>query len=107
MDQESQEPVQLLEVRSGIEARWRAHGMKASVPRNRFEKRFRLTIFFSCHLIKIMAAAVKWVTSSRTVWKHLFPIQNGALSSVCCKSTHSSLPDDYKLELSLTSDGGQ
>ncbi|CAO2585656.1 28S ribosomal protein L42, mitochondrial [Lemmus lemmus] len=54
-----------------------------------------------------MAAVVKWVTSSRTIWKHLFPIQNGALSSVCRKSTHSSLPDDYncKVELALTSDG--
>ncbi|XP_041514794.1 28S ribosomal protein L42, mitochondrial-like [Microtus oregoni] len=54
-----------------------------------------------------MAAVVKWVTSSRTVWKHLFPIQNGALASVCRKSTYSSLPDDYncKVELALTSDG--
>ncbi|XP_057614077.1 39S ribosomal protein L42, mitochondrial [Chionomys nivalis] len=54
-----------------------------------------------------MATTVKWVTSIRTVWKHLFPTQNGALSSVCRKSTYSSLPDDYncKVELALTSDG--
>ncbi|XP_051005209.1 39S ribosomal protein L42, mitochondrial-like [Acomys russatus] len=54
-----------------------------------------------------MAAAVKWVISNRTLWKHLFPIQNGALSSACCKSTYSSLPDDYncKVELALTADG--
>ncbi|XP_038171264.1 39S ribosomal protein L42, mitochondrial [Arvicola amphibius] len=54
-----------------------------------------------------MAAVVKWVTSSRTIWKHLLPIQNGALSSACRKSTYSPLPDDYncKVELALTSDG--
>ncbi|XP_076410771.1 large ribosomal subunit protein mL42 [Peromyscus maniculatus bairdii] len=54
-----------------------------------------------------MASAVRWVTSNRTVWKHLFPMRNGALSSVCCKSTYSSLPEDYncKVELALTSDG--
>ncbi|XP_059101661.1 large ribosomal subunit protein mL42 isoform X2 [Peromyscus eremicus] len=54
-----------------------------------------------------MASAVKWVTSNRTIWKHLFPMQNGALSSVCHKSTYSSLPEDYncKVELALTSDG--
>uniref|UniRef100_A0A8C2LG59 Large ribosomal subunit protein mL42 n=1 Tax=Cricetulus griseus TaxID=10029 RepID=A0A8C2LG59_CRIGR len=47
-----------------------------------------------------MATAVKWVTSNRSIWKHLFPIQNGALSS-------SSLPGDYNcnVELALTSDG--
>uniref|UniRef100_A0A8C0PM17 Large ribosomal subunit protein mL42 n=1 Tax=Canis lupus familiaris TaxID=9615 RepID=A0A8C0PM17_CANLF len=52
-------------------------------------------------------AAVKWAISNRTVWKHLFPIQNGALYCVCHKSTYSPLPDDYncKVELSLTSDG--
>ncbi|XP_051021344.1 28S ribosomal protein L42, mitochondrial-like [Acomys russatus] len=51
-----------------------------------------------------MVATVKWVTSNRTVWKHLFPIQNGTSSSACCKSTYSSLPDDYncKVELPLT-----
>lgn len=34
-------------------------------------------------------------------------MQNGALSSVCRKSTYSSLPEDYncKVELALTSDG--
>ncbi|XP_036026110.1 39S ribosomal protein L42, mitochondrial [Onychomys torridus] len=54
-----------------------------------------------------MASAVKWVTSNRTIWKHLFPIQSGALSRVCHKSTYSSLPEDYncKVELALTSDG--
>uniref|UniRef100_A0A9L0RJN0 Large ribosomal subunit protein mL42 n=1 Tax=Equus caballus TaxID=9796 RepID=A0A9L0RJN0_HORSE len=52
-------------------------------------------------------AAVKWAISSRTVLKHLFPIQNGALYCVFHKSTYSSLPDDYncKVELALTSDG--
>ncbi|XP_057172254.1 39S ribosomal protein L42, mitochondrial isoform X1 [Ursus arctos] len=52
-------------------------------------------------------AAVKWAISIRTIWKHLFPIQNGALYCVCHKSTYSSLPDDYncKVELALTSDG--
>ncbi|XP_055483977.1 39S ribosomal protein L42, mitochondrial [Psammomys obesus] len=54
-----------------------------------------------------MAAAVKWVITNRSVWKHLFPIQSGALSIACHKSTYSSLPDDYncKVELALTSDG--
>ncbi|XP_036034420.1 28S ribosomal protein L42, mitochondrial-like [Onychomys torridus] len=54
-----------------------------------------------------MKSAVKWMTSNRTIWKHLFPIQNGASSSVCHKSTYSSLPVDYncKVELALTSDG--
>uniref|UniRef100_A0A8C8U2E8 Large ribosomal subunit protein mL42 n=1 Tax=Peromyscus maniculatus bairdii TaxID=230844 RepID=A0A8C8U2E8_PERMB len=56
-----------------------------------------------------MASAVQWVTSNRTIWKHLFPVQNGALSSVCHKSTstYSSLPEDYncKVELALTADG--
>ncbi|XP_037672432.1 39S ribosomal protein L42, mitochondrial-like [Choloepus didactylus] len=52
-------------------------------------------------------AAVKWAMSSRTVLKHLFLIQNGALYHVCHKSTYSSLPDDYncKVELALTSNG--
>ncbi|KAM9073094.1 large ribosomal subunit protein mL42 isoform 4-T10 [Megaptera novaeangliae] len=52
-------------------------------------------------------AAVKWAISSRTILKHLFPIQNGALYCVCHKTTYSSLPDDYncKVELALTSDG--
>ncbi|XP_064446859.1 large ribosomal subunit protein mL42 isoform X4 [Mirounga angustirostris] len=52
-------------------------------------------------------AAVKWAISNRAIWKHLFPIQNGALYCVCHKSTYSSLPDDYncKVELALTSDG--
>ncbi|XP_049632292.1 39S ribosomal protein L42, mitochondrial-like [Suncus etruscus] len=53
-------------------------------------------------------AAVKWATSGRTLLRHLLPIQNGALYCVClCKSTFSSLPDDYncKAELALTSDG--
>uniref|UniRef100_A0AC11DEY2 Mitochondrial ribosomal protein L42 n=1 Tax=Ovis aries TaxID=9940 RepID=A0AC11DEY2_SHEEP len=51
-------------------------------------------------------AAVKWAISSRTILKHLFPIQNGALYCVGHKSTYSSLPDDYncKVELALTSD---
>ncbi|TEA29550.1 hypothetical protein DBR06_SOUSAS510120, partial [Sousa chinensis] len=42
--------------------------------------------------------------SNRTILKHLFLIQNGALYSVCYKSTYSSLPDDYKCkaELALT-----
>ncbi|XP_010627511.1 39S ribosomal protein L42, mitochondrial isoform X2 [Fukomys damarensis] len=54
-----------------------------------------------------MAVAVKWMIAKRTILKHLFPIQNGALSHICCKSTYSSLPDDYncKVELALTSDG--
>ncbi|KAM4883355.1 large ribosomal subunit protein mL42 [Thomomys bottae] len=54
-----------------------------------------------------MAAAVKWVISKRTVLKHLLPIQNGALSCLCHKSTYSPLSDDYncKVELALTSDG--
>ncbi|XP_035294980.1 28S ribosomal protein L42, mitochondrial-like [Cricetulus griseus] len=54
-----------------------------------------------------MATAVKWVTTNRIIWKPLFPVQIGALSSVCRKSTYSSLPDDYncKVELTLTSDG--
>ncbi|XP_021030688.1 39S ribosomal protein L42, mitochondrial [Mus caroli] len=54
-----------------------------------------------------MAAAVKWAISNRTIWKHLLPIQNGALSSACHKSTFSSLPDDYncKVDLALTADG--
>ncbi|XP_063119275.1 large ribosomal subunit protein mL42 isoform X2 [Rattus norvegicus] len=54
-----------------------------------------------------MAAAVKWAVSHRTIWRHLFPIQNGAISSARHKSTYSSLPDDYncKVELALTSDG--
>ncbi|XP_034377915.1 large ribosomal subunit protein mL42-like [Arvicanthis niloticus] len=53
-----------------------------------------------------MAAAVKWAISDRTIWKHVFPIQNGALSSACHKSTYSSDPDDYncKVDLALTSD---
>uniref|UniRef100_G1QB85 Large ribosomal subunit protein mL42 n=1 Tax=Myotis lucifugus TaxID=59463 RepID=G1QB85_MYOLU len=52
-------------------------------------------------------SAVKWAISNRTILKHFFPIQNGALYCVCHKSTHSSLPDDYncKVELALTSDG--
>uniref|UniRef100_G1QFS9 Large ribosomal subunit protein mL42 n=1 Tax=Myotis lucifugus TaxID=59463 RepID=G1QFS9_MYOLU len=52
-------------------------------------------------------SAVKWAISNRTILKHLFPIQNGALFCVCYKSTYSSLPDDYncKVELALTSDG--
>uniref|UniRef100_A0A8C0MZY6 Large ribosomal subunit protein mL42 n=1 Tax=Canis lupus familiaris TaxID=9615 RepID=A0A8C0MZY6_CANLF len=52
-------------------------------------------------------AAVKWAISNRTVWKHLFSIQNGALYCFCHKSTYSPLPDDYncKVELALTSDG--
>ncbi|CAD7675295.1 unnamed protein product [Nyctereutes procyonoides] len=56
-------------------------------------------------------AAVKWAISNRTVWKHLFPIQNGALYCFCHKSTYSGIPgwrsDDYncKVELALTSDG--
>uniref|UniRef100_A0A8D1RPQ0 Large ribosomal subunit protein mL42 n=1 Tax=Sus scrofa TaxID=9823 RepID=A0A8D1RPQ0_PIG len=52
-------------------------------------------------------AAVKWVISSRTILKHLFPIQNSTSYCVCHKSTYSSLPDDYncKVELALTSDG--
>ena len=51
--------------------------------------------------------AVKWVISNRTIWKHLFPIQNAALSSSCYKSIYSSPPDDYncKVELALTSNG--
>ncbi|XP_017723832.1 PREDICTED: 39S ribosomal protein L42, mitochondrial [Rhinopithecus bieti] len=40
-------------------------------------------------------AAVKWVMSKRTILKHLFPVQNGALYCVCHKSTYSPLPDDY------------
>uniref|UniRef100_A0A8C8UQT2 Large ribosomal subunit protein mL42 n=1 Tax=Peromyscus maniculatus bairdii TaxID=230844 RepID=A0A8C8UQT2_PERMB len=54
-----------------------------------------------------MAAAVKWGTSNRTIWKHFFPVQNGALSGVCHCSTYSSLLEDYncKVELALTSDG--
>lgn len=53
------------------------------------------------------AIAFKGVISKRILWKHLFPVQNGALSGVCHKSTFSSLPDDYncKVELALTSDG--
>ncbi|XP_003475936.2 large ribosomal subunit protein mL42 [Cavia porcellus] len=53
------------------------------------------------------AVAVKWAISKSALLKHLFPIQNGALPHVCCKSTYSSLPDDYncKVELALTSDG--
>ncbi|XP_036016108.1 39S ribosomal protein L42, mitochondrial-like [Mus musculus] len=53
-----------------------------------------------------MAVAVKWVISNRTIWKHLLPIQNGALSSACLESTYSSLPDDYncKVDLTLTAD---
>uniref|UniRef100_A0A8D2BCW3 Large ribosomal subunit protein mL42 n=1 Tax=Sciurus vulgaris TaxID=55149 RepID=A0A8D2BCW3_SCIVU len=53
------------------------------------------------------ATALKWVISKRIFLKHLFPVQNGALSGVCQKSTFSSLPDDYncKVELALTSDG--
>jgi large subunit ribosomal protein L42 len=53
----------------------------------------------------IMAAAVKWVISNRTIWKHLFPFQNENLSTVCHKSTYPSFPDDYncKVELTLTS----
>nr|KAF6453159.1 mitochondrial ribosomal protein L42 [Molossus molossus] len=51
-------------------------------------------------------SAVKWAISSRTILKHLFPVQSGALYCVCHKSTYSSLPDDYncKVELALTSD---
>ncbi|XP_053430795.1 39S ribosomal protein L42, mitochondrial-like [Nycticebus coucang] len=50
-------------------------------------------------------AAVKWVVSKRSILKHLFPIQNGALYCVHHKSTYSSLPDDYncEVELALTS----
>lgn len=45
--------------------------------------------------------------SNRTIWKHLFQIQNGALYCLCHKSTYSSLQDDYncKVELALISDG--
>ncbi|XP_036170954.1 39S ribosomal protein L42, mitochondrial-like [Myotis myotis] len=52
-------------------------------------------------------SAVKWATANRTILKHLFPIQKGALYCVCHKSTYASLPDDYncKVELALTSDG--
>ncbi|XP_041590472.1 39S ribosomal protein L42, mitochondrial-like, partial [Vulpes lagopus] len=55
----------------------------------------------------VALAAVKWAISNRTVWKHLIPIQNGALYCVCHKSMYSPLPDDYncKVELALTSDG--
>ncbi|XP_014925947.1 39S ribosomal protein L42, mitochondrial isoform X1 [Acinonyx jubatus] len=55
----------------------------------------------------MVLAAVKRVISNRTIWKHLYPIQNGALYCVCHKSTYSPLPDDYncKVELALTSDG--
>ncbi|KAM6154197.1 large ribosomal subunit protein mL42 [Erethizon dorsatum] len=53
------------------------------------------------------AATVKWAISKRALLKRLFPIQNGTLSCVCCKSTYSALPDDYncEVELALTSDG--
>uniref|UniRef100_A0A8C3WYE4 Uncharacterized protein n=1 Tax=Catagonus wagneri TaxID=51154 RepID=A0A8C3WYE4_9CETA len=40
-------------------------------------------------------AAVKWMISSRTILKHLFPIQNRASYCVCHKSTYSPLPDGY------------
>nr|KAF6322601.1 mitochondrial ribosomal protein L42 [Pipistrellus kuhlii] len=52
-------------------------------------------------------SAVKWAISNRTILKHLFLIQNGALYCVSHKSTYSSLPDDYncKEELVFTSDG--
>uniref|UniRef100_A0A8D1DEX3 Large ribosomal subunit protein mL42 n=1 Tax=Sus scrofa TaxID=9823 RepID=A0A8D1DEX3_PIG len=52
-------------------------------------------------------AAVKWAISSRTVLKHLFPVQSGAPYFICCKPTYSSLPDNYncKGELALMSDG--
>ncbi|KAM5288242.1 large ribosomal subunit protein mL42 [Ctenodactylus gundi] len=55
----------------------------------------------------MVAAAVKWAVSKGTVLKHLLPVQNGALSSVCFKSTYSPLPHDYncKVDLALTSDG--
>uniref|UniRef100_A0A673T0K3 Large ribosomal subunit protein mL42 n=1 Tax=Suricata suricatta TaxID=37032 RepID=A0A673T0K3_SURSU len=55
----------------------------------------------------MVLAAVKWVISHRTLWKHFFPIQHGTLYCVCHKSTYSLLPDDYnfKVELALTSDG--
>ncbi|XP_044904273.1 LOW QUALITY PROTEIN: 39S ribosomal protein L42, mitochondrial-like [Felis catus] len=55
----------------------------------------------------MVLAAVKRVISDRTIRKHLFPIQNGALYCACHKSTYSPLPDDYdcKVELALTSDG--
>uniref|UniRef100_A0A4X1UF00 Uncharacterized protein n=1 Tax=Sus scrofa TaxID=9823 RepID=A0A4X1UF00_PIG len=36
-------------------------------------------------------AAVKWAISSRTVLKHLFPVQSGAPYFICCKPTYSSL----------------
>ncbi|XP_035581424.1 39S ribosomal protein L42, mitochondrial-like [Zalophus californianus] len=55
----------------------------------------------------MVLAAVKWVISNRTIRKHLFPIQIGALCCVCHKSTYSSLPDDYncKVEFALISGG--
>ena len=61
---------------------------------------------FSNHWLRIVVVAVKWAISNRTIWKHLFPIQNEALSSACHKSTYSSLPADYnhKVYLTLTSD---
>ncbi|XP_048666494.1 39S ribosomal protein L42, mitochondrial-like [Marmota marmota marmota] len=61
---------------------------------------------FHHHLI-ITLIALKWVISKRTLLKHLFPGQNGALSGICHKSTFSSLPDNSncKIELALTSDG--
>ncbi|XP_037695926.1 39S ribosomal protein L42, mitochondrial-like [Choloepus didactylus] len=51
--------------------------------------------------------ALKWEISSRTILKHLFPIQNRVLNHICHKSTYSSLPDDYncKVDLALTSNG--
>ncbi|XP_037663550.1 39S ribosomal protein L42, mitochondrial-like [Choloepus didactylus] len=60
-----------------------------------------------CGGVKIAVAAVKWVISSRTILKHLFPIQTGALYRICHKSAYFYLPDDYncRVELALTSNG--
>ncbi|XP_007523261.2 large ribosomal subunit protein mL42 [Erinaceus europaeus] len=57
--------------------------------------------------LTMAVAAVKWAISNRTIWKHLFPLQNGTLNCVHQKSTYHSLPDDYncKVDLALTSDG--
>uniref|UniRef100_A0A8C5ZEV3 Large ribosomal subunit protein mL42 n=1 Tax=Marmota marmota marmota TaxID=9994 RepID=A0A8C5ZEV3_MARMA len=51
--------------------------------------------------------ASRWAIPKRTIWKHLFPVPNGALSGICHQSTYSFLPGDYncKVELTLTSDG--
>lgn len=67
-----------------------------------------LEVDFKGSPLSAAAAALVLAISKVALLKHLFSIQNGALSHVC-KSIYSSLLGDYnfKSELALTSNAGQ